>query len=96
MLLELRKWYLKEVEAGRRSDDEMSAHLAFVASRTSVVPLDGAMALRAGDVDHQMKKRVKDWPLADSIVLATARAKSAVVVSGDLHFRRLEDVVYIG
>lgn len=96
VLLELRKWYLREVEAERRRDDEMTSHLAFVASRTDVVPLDASLALKAGDLDNQMKRRIKGWPVADSIVLATARAKSSKLVSGDPHFRRIEDVIYIG
>lgn len=95
VLLELRKWYLKEVEAGRRSEREMQAHLAFVQSRTNVVPLDAALALKAGQTDFLMKKRLKGWPLADSIVLATASARAAKVVTGDPHFKGLEDVVYV-
>ncbi len=96
VLAELSKWYLGEIEQGRRSEREMRSHLAFVESKTNVVPLDAPLALRAGETDFLMKKRVKGWPMADSIIYATARAKASKVVTGDPHFRRLEDVVYIG
>ena len=96
VLSELRRWYLREIEAGRRSQREMQTHFAYVESITEIVPLDAALALQAGETDFLMKKRVKDWPLADSIIYATAKSRSAQIVSGDSHFESLEDVVFIG
>lgn len=96
VLAELTKWYLREVEAGRRTDREMREHLEFVASATSVVPLDGTLAREAGELDFAMKKRIKGWPLADSIIFATAKAKGAFVVSGDRHFEGLAGVEFLG
>ncbi|MGA2790945.1 MAG: hypothetical protein ABSF00_09265 [Candidatus Bathyarchaeia archaeon] len=43
-----------------------------------------------------MKKRIKAWPLADSVIYATAKSRAAKVVSGDPHFRSMEDVIFIG
>lgn len=96
VLVELKRWYLREIEARRRNEREMHSHLAFVESKTSVVPLDSALALKAGETDFLMKKRIKGWPVADSIILATANAKASKVVTGDPHFRPLDEVVYIG
>jgi len=96
VLVELRKWYLREIEELRRQEGEMSSHLSFVESSTEIVPLDGSLALKAGDTDFLMKKRIKGWPLADSVILATARSRAAQIVSGDNHFKALEDVVFIG
>jgi predicted nucleic acid-binding protein len=96
VLCELRRWYLKEIEAGRRSQREMRAHFTYIESMTEVVPLDAALALQAGETDFLMKKRIRDWPLADSVIYATAKLRSAQLVSGDPHFARLEDVVFIG
>lgn len=96
VLAELTKWYLRELEGGRRRQEEMSGHLSFVESATVVVPLDGRLAREAGELDFAMKKRVKGWPLADSIIYATAKSMGAKVVSGDPHFRGLEDVEFLG
>ena len=95
MLSELRRWYLREIEEGRRSQREMQTHFAYIESITEIVPLDAPLALQAGETDFLMKKRVKDWPLADSIIYATAKSRSAQLVSGDPHFESLEDVVFI-
>jgi predicted nucleic acid-binding protein len=96
VLCELRRWYLREIEAGRRSQREMQTHFAYIESITEIVPLDSSLALQAGESDFLMKKRVKDWPLADSVIYATAKSRSAQLVSGDPHFETLEDVVFIG
>ena len=96
VLCELRRWYLREIEADRRSQREMQTHLAYIESITEIVPLDSSLALQAGESDFLMKRRVKDWPLADSVIYATAKSRSAQLVSGDPHFETLEDVVFIG
>jgi len=96
VLSELRRWYLREIEAGRRSQREMQTHFAYIESITETVPLDATLALQSGETDFLMKKRIKDWPLADSIIYTTAKSRSAQLVSGDPHFESLEDVVFIG
>jgi len=96
VILELTEWYLKEIEAGRRREAEMHQQLSFVETSSEVVPLDASLAKRAGELDFLMKKRIKGWPLADSIIYATAKARSAEVVTGDPHFKGLDDVFFLG
>jgi predicted nucleic acid-binding protein len=73
----------------------MQLHLAFIESATEVVPLDAPLALKAGETDFLMKKRIRNWPIADSIIYATARSRAAQVVTGDPHFRNLEEAIFI-
>jgi len=95
VIVELRKWYLKEIEAGRRDEQEMQKHFAFIESASRIVPLDMALSLEAGQTDFMMKKRIKNWPIADSVVYATGRSRGAQVISGDPHFKGLEGVIFI-
>ena len=95
VLVELRKWYLREIEARRKSEREMQLHFQFIESATEVVPLDASLALKAGETDFLMKKRIRNWPIADSVIYATARSRAAHVVTGDPHFRVLEEVISI-
>jgi hypothetical protein len=53
------------------------------------------MATEAGRIDVEMKKKQKGWGLADSIVLCLAQREKRKVVTGDLHFKELEDVIFI-
>lgn len=54
-----------------------------------VVPLDASLALRAARISNDLK-----LPLADSVILATARTYLAVIWTQDAHFQGLEGVRY--
>jgi len=70
--------------------------LDFILVRTQDASLDVGIARQAGILNKERKRVSKRWGLADSIVLATARARNAKIVTGDEHFRDLgEDVVMI-
>ena len=55
-----------------------------------VAEMDTAIALNAAKLGLQ-----HDLPLADSIVLATARSRKATVWTQDIDFKGLEGVMYI-
>jgi len=54
-----------------------------------VIDLDSAIALHAAKLGAELK-----LPLADSIILATARAHKAVLWTQDEHFKGLDGVKY--
>jgi bifunctional DNA-binding transcriptional regulator/antitoxin component of YhaV-PrlF toxin-antitoxin module len=41
------------------------------------------------------KKEIADWGIVDSIVYATGQAKKAEVVTGDEHFKKPINVLFI-
>ena len=55
-----------------------------------VVDLDREIALIAADLSYELK-----LPMADSIILATARANNATLWTQDEHFKDLEGVKYV-
>jgi len=55
-----------------------------------VVDLDREIALTAADLSFELK-----LPMADSIILATARAHNATLWTQDEHFKDIEGVKYI-
>jgi predicted nucleic acid-binding protein len=89
VLTELRKWFLREIKAHRRTEREMQRHFEFVETLTEIVPLDTTLAVSAGETDFVMKKRTRDWPIADSGIYATVKIRAAEVVTGDPHFKGL-------
>jgi predicted nucleic acid-binding protein len=95
VLVELTKWFLREVEARRRTLMEMNNAFEFIRATTLSVDLDERLAKTAGETDFVMKKRIQDWPMADSIVYATAKTAGATVVTGDAHFKLLENVTML-
>jgi predicted nucleic acid-binding protein len=68
---------------------------AFIKEKSALVFLDESIALESAKVNVRMKKEIDGWGLADSIVYATATVKKAEVVTGDEHFRKLENVLFI-
>jgi len=95
VVTELRKWFLREIEAHRRTEREMQRYFDFVDSITEIIQLDAALAVSAGETDFVMKKRIRGWPVADSIIYATGKTRAAEVVTGDSHFKGLEDTISI-
>lgn len=55
-----------------------------------IVDLDDSLALVAAELSYELK-----LPLADSIILATARAHDATLWTQDAHFKGLDGVKYI-
>jgi len=62
-----------------------------IRARSTVVPVDDTIAISAG----YLKNREVEG-ISDAIILATARAGGHQVVTGDPHFREIEDAVYVG
>jgi predicted nucleic acid-binding protein len=67
----------------------------FIKERSALAPLDELTALESAKIQNRLKKQIEGWGLADSIVYATGRIKKAEVVTGDEHFRNLENVIFI-
>jgi predicted nucleic acid-binding protein len=77
----------KRVLEQRSYDDALQAIAAMQQGR--VVDLDASLALFAGQLGHELK-----LPLADSVILATARRHCAVLWTQDSDFRDLPPVKY--
>ena len=78
----------KRVLIERNRDDALEAIALMKEGR--VVDLDDNLALSASELSCEMQ-----LPLADSIILATARANEAVLWTQDAHFKGVEGVKYI-
>lgn len=80
----------------REGIPDLARDLDFVEARTTVTPLDRAIAEEAGRLVAELRESAPDVPLADAIVYATARRLGADVLTGDPHFRGRRGVVYLG
>ena len=68
---------------------------AFIKEKSALSSLDEATAVESAKIQTKMKKEINGWGLADSIVYATALLKKAEVITGDQHFKKLENVLFI-
>ena len=75
----------------KRLRGEEGALVAVAAmQKTEIVPLNQELALLAADLSLELK-----LPMADAIVLATARLHEAELVTSDSDFRGIPGVTYI-
>ncbi|OPY38433.1 MAG: tRNA(fMet)-specific endonuclease VapC [Methanoregula sp. PtaU1.Bin051] len=77
--------------AGGQDEATIRICLDDIRAKSSVIPLDEEIAVAAG----RLKKR-EVAGIADAIILATARSGDHKVVTGDPHFRKIRDAVYVG
>lgn len=79
--IEVFKWVLRE------HSEAQAIQAAAAMQRGLVVDLDSRLAVAAAQLSHVLK-----LPMADSIILATARSHQARLYTMDADFRGLEDV----
>ena len=78
----------KRIHQQRGEDAALRAIAVMLQGR--MVNLDAAFALNAAKISINLK-----LPMADSIMLATARAYEAMLWTQDVHFKDIADVQYI-
>ena len=74
----------------QQRNEETALQAAALMQQGEVIPLDATLAMNAGKLGHENK-----LPLADSIVLATARARQATLWTQDSDFANLDGVRFI-
>lgn len=57
--------------------------------------IDENFAKEAGILHAEIRKRIKDFGMADSVVLLTARKLGARIITGDLHFKGFKEAMLI-
>ncbi|MBC7090983.1 MAG: type II toxin-antitoxin system VapC family toxin [Nitrososphaeria archaeon] len=80
-----------KVDGGEMAERQRS----FIKESSALIPLDETIAIESAKLDVAMKRKIKGWSLADSIVYVTGLIKKAKIVTGDEHFKSLENVLFI-
>ena len=70
-------------------DNEAQIHVSDM-KQGKIIEIDESLALSAAKLSAELK-----LPMADSLILAAARANNAVLWTQDEHFKDLDDVKYI-
>lgn len=64
----------------------------FMLRRCVLILDDEKIAIEAGRLHAEMKRKVNDFGLADAFIIAAARKKGVKVLTGDDHMKTLNDV----
>jgi len=84
-----------EINLGNETSEGRLKRLEFIRATSQIVGLDFETAVEAGKTNLVLRREAKGWGLADSIIFCTARNAKAKVITGDEHFRNLEEAVFI-
>ena len=87
-LSELKEYALKN----GKDFDEI---LPLIRGYSEIREIDEGIGIMAGEVNYERKKVVKGWGMMDSYVLASSLVLNAGILTGDQHFRDVEDVIMI-
>ena len=74
-------------EKYKRENKDFEKDMEFITSVAKIVEVSCGIALEAGRLNFENKKNIKNWGMADSIVLATAKMLNAKVVT-EIHISK--------
>ncbi|MFH1256937.1 MAG: PIN domain-containing protein [Candidatus Diapherotrites archaeon] len=81
---------------GRENHSFLEKDLSFITAKTAVIDLTADIAVLAGKVKNIVREKYKtNFGLADAIILQTARKCAAKVVTGDEHFKNIQNTVFL-
>jgi|TARA_Y100000031_G_C8142439_1_gene348270 predicted nucleic acid-binding protein len=52
--------------------------------------------IKAAKIKHELRKKIKNFGLIDSILVAKQQELNCKIITGDSHFKNLKNVVFIG
>ncbi len=59
---------------------------------SKVIPLNKEIVILAGKINFDNKKKIKNWGMLDSFIYSTALTYNLKVLTGDNHFKNLNNV----
>jgi predicted nucleic acid-binding protein len=95
VISEISRKLSQQIQLGKETRQGSAQRLDFIRDTTRILDLDFEIAAEVGKIIEELGSQTKDWSLADLIILCSARSLSGKVVTGDEHFRKLADVVFI-
>src|SRR3989344_4976949 len=60
-------------EKYKREDKNFEENFNFIISKTKIFEINTEIALLSGQINFENKKKIKNWGMSDSIILATAQ-----------------------
>lgn len=70
--------------------------LQFIMTKSIIFDLTIEIASKAGETRMKMRKKMPNFGLADAIILETGNKIKAPILTGDPHFKKLPNVIFIG
>ena len=79
----------------KRKNGNIDTAYNAINSISKVAEITPEIAKKVGEFHAEIRKRIKDFGLVDSLILTLARELNARIVTGDEHFRGFKEAVFI-
>ncbi|MFH1316194.1 MAG: type II toxin-antitoxin system VapC family toxin [Candidatus Woesearchaeota archaeon] len=74
-----------------KNENQANEMVHIMMSRCFLIPVESAIALNAAKINKEKK-----FGLGDALIHASAKAHNLKLLTGDPHFKREKDVIYVG
>ena len=78
-----------------RENRDVEAAYDMLLSNSQIIKLDEKISKQAGLIHFKMRQTSKDFGIADAFILAAANKLEAKIITGDPHFKGLENAIMI-
>jgi len=78
-----------------REGRDVEAAYDMLLSNSQITKIDEQISKQAGLIHSKMRQTRKDFGIADAFILATANKLKAKIITGDPHFKDLENTLMI-
>ena len=76
-------------------EEKTGSLIATISTHAEVIPVDMQIAIAAGIIRAGQKKKGNSMGAVDCMILATARIHNLKVLTGDMHFKGLEETILL-
>ena len=79
-----------------RAGKDSRQYFEAMQSLSRILKIDEKAAIEAGKKHAAIRKNVKNFGLADAFVLVQGEKEKAKILSGDQHFKKMKNAIFIG
>jgi len=79
----------------KRGEGNVDLAYQAITSNSKVMEINSEIAKKAGLFHSEIRKKIKDFGLVDSLIFVLAKELDAKIVTGDKHFKKFKDVVFL-
>ena len=84
------------ISAVKRKGYDVEIAYRAIVSNSKIANLTPPIAKEAGLLHAEIRKKIKTFGLADSLILISAQHLDAKILTGDPHFKNFKNVVFLG
>jgi len=70
-------------------------YLEFIKANSLVLNIEEKTLIDTGKLYVKMRSKIRDFGLVDTIILAMAKLEKARILTGDRHFKNMDNVIFL-